>query len=228
MKKILSFITIIVLSSQGHTASDLEKKLDSLNIPTDKVTPLVSKENLTAINGRYSPLNKRHEVTFLGANNFTADTHMDTKQLGASYRFHLNSRWSFGLKYSEYKNKLTDAGEKLFKTKTILPDSDFAIKSSEGFVNFNTVYGKLRLTQKTIVYFDQYISIGYGKVALESGEVQMYSTDLGFSFWFGKHLSTRVGLKNEFYEQKRLVGSRNVQNAMGYLEFGYLFGGKTI
>ncbi|MFT6630173.1 MAG: outer membrane beta-barrel protein [Bacteriovoracaceae bacterium] len=223
MKKILG-ISIVLVSLSGFATSDLEKKLDSLNIPSDKVTPLVSEENLISVNSRYSSLNKRNEITLIGANNFNADSHMDTKQIGATYRFHINSRWSVGARYTEYQNKLSAAGDKLFEKQNLLPDSDFAVKSTDGFINFNTVYGKLRLTSNTIVYFDQYVSLGYGKVALSQGEAQMYTADLGFAFWLGKHASSRIGVKNELYEQHKLNGADNVHNAMGYIEIGYLFG----
>jgi len=228
MKKLL--LVTLLMSSFSYAEeskpakSDLENKLESLNIPSDKVTPVVSEEKLYAVNERYSSLNKRHEFTMFGANNFNADSHLTTTMTGATYRFHLNGKWSVGARYSEYFNKLSSAGEKLFEDQKLLPDTDYAIKSSEGFLSFNTIYGKLRFTKDTIVYFDQYISLGYGNIQLAKDETQMYSVDLGFAFWLGKHMSTRIGVKNESYTQNKVKGSQNVHNAMGYLEFGYLFG----
>jgi outer membrane beta-barrel protein len=225
MKKLLS-ITILLSCVSAFSAdvdkSDLEKKLDSLNIPSDKVTPLVTEENLYVINDRYSSLYRRHEFTFMGARNFNADSHLETEQISVSYRMHLNSRWSFGARYSEFYNELSASGKQLYKDKSLLPDSDYAIKSSEAFVNFNTVYGKLRLTKDTIVYFDQYIALGYGTISLARGDAPQYTVDLGFSFWVGKHLSARTGMKNELYVQKKLNGESNVNNMMGYFEIGYL------
>lgn len=228
MKKLFIGLSIFAVSLSVYSEADLEKKLDSLNIPTDRVTPLVSKGQISSVNSRYSSLNKRVELTLIGANNFTADSHMDTKLVGATMRLHLNSRFSFGGRYSEYLNELTDSGQRLFETKQILPDTDYAIKSSEGFLNINTVYGKFRLTKSKIVYFDHFVSLGYGKMALANGEVQMYTADTGFSFWFGKNASARVGVKNEFYDQAKLNGKEAVHSAMGYLEIGYLFGGTKI
>ncbi len=227
MKRILT-LALCSISLNSFASDDLSKKLEALSIPSEKVTPLLTEDELIAVNGRYSSLNKRHEVTFSGANNFTADSHMETKQISATYRFHINSNWSIGARYSEYENKLSGAGEKLFDEQKILPDADFAIKSSEGFVNYNTVYGKLRLTKSTIVYFDHYVSLGYGTVALGNGEAQTYIGDTGLAFWIGKHASLRTGLRNEFYRQKKLNGPENVHNGMGYIEFGYLFGGTKI
>jgi hypothetical protein len=119
---------------------------------------------------------------------------------------------------------LTIAGQRLFEDKKILPDTDYAFNGQELFVNYNTIYGKLRFTQNTVVYFDQYISLGAGKIKLASGPTNLAFLDLGFSFWHGAHLSTRVGFKNEFYKQTKLGGVEQVHNGVGYFELGYLFG----
>ncbi len=227
MKSMKIIGTIFLLTSSTYVFSqsqELEKKLDALNIPEDKVHAVLSDDQLYVVNERYSSLKNRHEITLMGANNFTADSHLSTKQTGFSYRYHLNADWSFGARYTRYSNKLTTAGQNLFDSQKILPDSDYALNGQELFVNYNTIYGKLRWTEDTIVYFDQYISLGAGNVKLSSGKTNLYFADLGFSFWLGKHMSARFGVKNELYTQSQRSGERNVHNANGYLEFGYLFG----
>lgn len=224
-KKLL--IACTLLSGQALYAqenNELEKKLDALNIPDDKVTTVLSEDKLYIVNTRYSSLVNRHELTLQGGNNFTADSHLSTQQTALSYRYHLNSDWSAGARYSRYSNKLTSAGKRLFDDKKMLPDTDFALDSQELFVNYNTIYGKLRWNADTVVYFDQYIALGGGKIKLASGKKNLAFADLGLSFWLGNHMSTRVGFKNEFYQQKQLTGSRNIHNGVGYIEFGYLFG----
>lgn len=221
---IAGIIASSALSVSAAPKSDLSKKLESLNIPSDKVTPLVSEEKLYVVNKRYSSLTNRHELSFAGGNNFNADDHLSSTMVAAAYRYHVNSDWSVGARYSEYQNELSGSGKKLYDDRKLLPDSDYALKGSEVFVNYNTIYGKLRLTSDTIVYFDQYISLGYGTIALANGETQNYIADLGFSFWIGKHMSARVGAKNEFYQQQKMNGDSNVHAVQGYLEFGYLFG----
>ena len=223
-KIVLIFLVIASSTLAAQEMTELEKKLDALNIPDDKVTTVVSDDKLYIVNTRYSSLVNRHEVTLQGANNFTADSHLSTQQAALAYRYHLNSDWSFGLRYTRYTNKLTGAGQKLFEDKKIVPDTDFAKNSKELLVNYNTIYGKLRWSNETVVYFDQYVSLGGGKIALASGDTNLYFADLGFSFWIGNHMSSRIGLKNEFYEQTQLSGARSIHNGVGYIEFGYLFG----
>lgn len=222
------FITCLLLSGQTlfaqESSSELEKKLDALNIPDDKVTSVLSEDKLYVVNTRYSSLVNRHELTLQGANNFTADSHLSTQQVALAYRYHINSTWSAGLRYNRHTNKLTSAGQKLFEEKKTLPDTDYALNSKELFVNFNTIYGKLRWSENTVVYFDQYVALGAGKIKLASGDTNLGFLDLGLSFWLGNHMSSRVGFKNEFYKQKQLSGVRNIHNGVGYIEFGYLFG----
>ncbi len=202
----------------------LDEKLDDLLLPDDKVTPVLSQDKFYIINQRYSSLINRHEVTLQGAHNFTADSHLDVKQSALTYRYHLNSRWSFGLRYNYYTNKLTTTGEKLLQDRQIVPDQDFAYNSQEIFATFNTIYGKLRWSSDTVVYFDQYISLGGGQIELASGKTNHGLLDLGLAFWVGQNFSLRTGLKNEFYNQNQLNGTQFMHNAMGYMEIGYLFG----
>ncbi len=233
MKYFLLACTLLITSTFANTSGDsasapgdrpLDKKLDDLLIPDDKVTPVLSEDKFYVVNTRYSSLINRHEFTLQGAHNFTADSHLDVKQAALSYRYHLNSKWSFGLRYSRYTNELTSAGQRLFDDKQIVPDQDFAYNSQEIFATYNTIYGKLRWSADTVVYFDQYISLGVGQIELASGKTNNGLLDLGLAFWLGKNASMRVGLKNEFYNQQQLSGERLMHNAMGYLEIGYLFG----
>ncbi len=221
---ITSFIALSCTVAMAEEKSELEKKLDSLSIPDDKVTSVLSEDKLYIVNTRYSSLVNRHELTLAGANNFTADSHLSTQQAALAYRYHINSNWSAGLRYTRYTNELTNAGKRLFDDKKMLPDTDYALNAQEAFVNYNTIYGKLRWNENTVVYFDQYIALGGGKIKLASGKTNLAFADLGLSFWIGNHMSSRVGLKNEFYKQTQLSGSRNIHNGVGYIEFGYLFG----
>jgi outer membrane beta-barrel protein len=222
MKKLLVLISFITFGSLY--AEELENKLDDLLIPDDKVTPVLSKDELFIVNTRYSSLVNRHEFSLLGAHNFTSDSHLDVKQTAVAYRYHLNSKWSFGLRYNRYTNDLTAAGQTLFDKEKIVPDQDFAFNSQEIFATYNTIYGKLRWSSSTIVYFDQFVSLGGGQIELASGKTNHGFVDLGLAFWIGNHTSMRVGIKNEFYNQQQITEERLMHNAMGYLEIGYLFG----
>ena len=225
MKKLITGLTLLSSTMTfAQSSTELEKKLESLSIPDDKVTTVLSEDKLYVLNNRYSSLVNRHELTIAGANNFTADSHLVTQQAAMAYRFHINSKWSLGARYTRYTNKLSSAGQTLFNNRSILPDTDYALNGQELFVNYNTIYGKLRWSENSVVYFDQYLSLGGGKVKLSSGDKNLVLADVGLAFWLGNHGSARIGLKNEFYQQAQLSGTRNIHNGIGYIEFGYLFG----
>lgn len=220
----LLLLAFPLTSVSAEKPTGLEQKLDELNIPDDKVTPVLSKDNLYIVNTRYSSLTNRHEVGLQGSHNFTADSHLDVKQVSASYRYHLNSKWSFGARYNYYTNELTSAGQRLLDDQKIVPDQDFAFNSQEVFATYNTIYGKLRWSADTVVYFDQYFSLGVGQIELASGKTNHGLLDVGLAFWLKKHGSFRVGVRNEVYNQTQLNGEVLKHNAMGYLELGWLFG----
>jgi len=224
MKKII--VGLALLSSFGLMAKEanLENKLDDLRIPNDQVSSVISQDQLFAINMRYSSLVNRHELSVAGGNNFTPDSHLTTRQLSGSYRYHLNSTWSFGLRYQKIYNELSSAGEKLFDDKSIVPDSDYALSSLEGFANLHTFYGKMRINSSNVIYFDNYITLGVGQIELAESTERLFTADVGFAFWLGKHMSTRIGMRNELYSQNQITGRRNIHNAIGYVEVGFLFG----
>ena len=179
MKKLVIGLTLLSSTvALAQSSSELEKKLESLSIPDDKVTTVLSEDKLYVLNNRYSSLINRHELTVAGANNFTADSHLVTQQAALSYRYHINSKWSLGARYTRYTNKLSSAGQILFNNKSIIPDTDFAMNGQELFVNYNTIYGKLRWSEDSVVYFDQYISLGGGKVKLSSGDKNLALADI--------------------------------------------------
>lgn len=227
MHKIL-VITLVMFSTNIIASTSLEDKLKKLSIPDDKITPLISEDKIYVVNTRYSSLTNRHELLVSGANDFMAEGHLVTKQASIAYQYHLNPKWSFGLRMTNYFNELSEAGKLLFKKNAILADTDFALKSNELFTSYNTIYGKVRFSKDRVVYFDQYISLGLGKVKLKSQEQNMGIVDLGLSFWIGKNMSFRTGLKNEFYSQQQISGEKDTHNAMGYVSFGYLFGKGTL
>lgn len=224
----LKFVLLILVSINLYAENSVENKLDKLNIPSHRVSPLISKDKLYVVNKRYSSLVKRHEINLSGANDFAAEGHLITRQVTASYQFHLDSKWSFGLSRTNYYNELSKAGKTLFENKQILSDSDYAYSSTQVFTSFNTIYGKVRFAKDSVVYFDQFVSLGIGKVDLKSGSQNLATLDLGLAFWIGKNYSFKTGLKNEFYTQRQLSGETDVHNGMGYVSFGYLFGGNSI
>ena len=222
----MKILFLALFFSATAVASDsITKSLEALNIPDNQISPTISQDKIFVLNTRYSSLTNRHEASLSGGNNFTAPSHMESRSAGLTYRYHINPKWSVGLRHTEYYNDLNKSGKTLLSQKSLIPDSDFAKSSNEIFGGYNLFYGKMRMTQKTVIYFDQYVALGAGKIDLASGSTNMGLLDLGVAFWIGNHMSARIGVKNEFYQQTLIDGDQaTVHNANGYVEFGYLFG----
>ena len=47
--------------------------------------------------------------------------------------------------------------------------------------------------------------------------------DLGFAFWFGQHVSVRLGMKDYYYREDRALSQGYSHNVHGYLQTGYIF-----
>jgi outer membrane beta-barrel protein len=221
--------TIIFLSSltfaTGAGATQLESDLSSLAIPSDRGAVSVAKDKLYAIQGRYAPLSRRHELALSLGKNFNQDGHLDSNQWGGLYRYHINDSWALGLNHFRMNNELSASGQKLLDDKGVIPDRDYIKSQTDVMAEYNLFYGKLRFNMNQVTYFDQYIALGAGQVELGRGTATAAVADIGLAFWLGKKGSARMGVKNDFYKEENLNGSTNVHNMVGYFAFGYLLGG---
>ena len=76
-----------------------------------------------------------------------------------------------------------------------------------------------------VFYFDQYVGLSGGLLESRRGSKPTAGIDVGISFWAGKKMSLRTGLKNNFFEEQNGLGEKALsRNLVGYLSFGYFFG----
>lgn len=216
---------ILLLVSCGASAAKLESELSSLAMPADRGAVSIAKDKLYSVQSRFTPLGNRHEFALSGGKNVNQDGHLNSNQFGAMYRYHLNNSWSLGANFFKVNNTLSSSGEKLLNEKGVIPDRDYVKHQIDVMAEYNLFYGKLRFNMEQVTYFDQYISFGVGQVALGNGDTTAAIVDTGLAFWIGKNMSARMGLKNDFYKEENFNGSTNVHNMVGYVAFGYLFGG---
>jgi len=227
MKK-LFLLSVVLLASSAFantsSSSPLEAELNSLAVPSDR--SMVSTDKLYSIQSRLFPLKNRHELGLIGGKNLNQDGSINSNQFGGLYRYHLSDKWAVGLNYFKVNNELSPAGKKLVNDKGVLPDRDYVKSQTDVVAEYNLFYGKMRFDLDRVVYFDQYWDVGVGQVALGRGNSTAVVVDAGIAFWFGKMMSARMGLKNDFYNEKSLSGgSTSVHNMVGYLSFGILLGG---
>lgn len=211
----------VVPQATPKAGLSLEDQLKELN--SGNQAPMVSREKLYAVQERYLPLRHKSEVTLGGAMNLTGNSFLRTQQVALGYRFHFNDRWSMGLSHAFVFNQFTTGADNLKTADGAVPHVPYASSRSDMMVEYHVFYGKFRWSVDTVSYFDQYIAIGPGIVAMNNGVVGAAVADIGFAFWLGKWGSARVGLKDYFYNEAYRSGSTASQNVHAHLDMGYLF-----
>jgi outer membrane beta-barrel protein len=226
MKYTLTVLTLLcILGVSAAFADDaLDLQLRSLNIPSNEA-PAVSTEKLYSVQSRYVPVDDRSEISIGFGKNFSADSFITSQQMNAQYRFHLNDKWHLSLGGSYVFNSLSDAGQRLLDMQQLLPDVAYVKYRANALVGYNLFYGKFRVSLDQVFYFDQYIAVGPGMVGMNTGNSGAAVGDIGFVFWMGRKYNAQLGLKDYYYNQKRVLTSGSVNDMVGHLDIGILLGG---
>ena len=204
------------------SGESLEDQLKALQVPADKAPVGVSSEQLYSVQTRNSPLGGRLEVTLGGGTNLSGTNAITSRQAQGGLRFHFSDRWSLGATYGMVFNELSSAAQKLLDQQGIIPDIPYAKSRADLTVGFNTFYGKLRWGMESVTYFDQFINLGMGEIALNTGTVNAGVVEAGFVAWLGKWGSLRLSVKDYIYQERSGESQRIVNDWHGMVNFGVL------
>lgn len=226
MKSSLLVLVAMVLISPARAATEsLEDGLKALELPANQAPAEVSQEKLYSVQGRYSPLRLRHELSVHGSLGIVGgDGLISSQELGGTYRFHLSDRWHLGLSGTYVFNQLTGSANRLIAEEGVIPDVSYAKWRTDLTAGFHTFYGKFRITMDTVLYFDHYIAAGAAWQSLSTHDGLAGVLDTGFVFWFGKHWSVRAGLKDYLFEERRVAGNGFAQNLNFHMDVGFVLG----
>lgn len=233
MKKTLAILIGLALlpsalhAAEGPTsqAASLEEQLNALGTPGNEAPAGLTGEQLYAVQTRYAPMQYRHEFSIGGGTNFSGDGFLRTANVDASYRFYLSNRWFLGLTGNYVFNSFTKAGQALVENDSLVADVAVTKYRADLSLGYHLFYGKFRVSMDEVFYLDQYVALGPGIVVQDTRNSWAGVADVGLALWFGRNFSMHVGVKDYiFYEQRRLTGSL-VNNFVGYLQAGYVFGG---
>lgn len=205
----------------------LEDQLSDLETPGNQAPAGVTSERLYAVQNRFAPLRHRHEFNLGGAGNFSANAFLNSRSIEGAYRFYLSDRWYLDLAGSFVFNDFTREGEWVQKTFNRPPDVAVVKYRADLGLGYHLFYGKLRFTMDHVVYFDQYVALGPGLIVLDmaGGNKPAGVLNAGIAFWFGQNFSLRLGMKDYIFNEQRQISSSWVNNFVGYLQAGYVFGG---
>jgi outer membrane beta-barrel protein len=217
---IVALSLFLSLPAQAATSS-LEDDIKGLDV--EGAAPAqITKEKLYSIQSRSSPLRKHLEILVGFGENFTGDSFLASEQVGAELQYHVTDDWSVALAYNQVFNKFKDAADNMLVADGLLPDVDFVRSRQELRVQYNLFYGKFRFTKDSVLYFDQYVSLGFAQNELGSGSSPGPVGDAGFAFWISDWGSLHLGVKDYYYEEKSRLSSGSHHNIHGYVQAGYL------
>ena len=219
------FIFLVFFVSLAQ-AADIMKDFDSLggnDVLINRARLLQPDKQIKVVQDRIVDLNMRSEVSLGYGNVFGGDAYLQTQMLLFNYFFHFNPRWSLGFSYFDAYNKLNKEGYFLLHVDELVPDVDQPDFGYELMGNFSPVYGKMNMFDLGIVHFDVYLIGSYGRINLKSGNTGLLSVGGGLGLWVSRHLSTRLELRQRFYEAQRFTGPIDMKTTLASFTFGYLF-----
>ena len=239
MKKlILSTLLFPVFAMAAPApAASQEADFDSLGgnkVILDRAKALAPEQSVTVIQNRAVSRTNRVEISPEFSGSFGGEAYSKTKSVGMKVNYHINPRWSLGLKYNTSFNTLTPEGEASVnraiadyeanpgKPDMPFPQLDYQKSEMMALVNWYPFYGKMNMMDKGIAQFDVYGIGGLGQVQLSSGAKSSYTAGLGVGFWLNKNISTRAEMRYQNYKAKYFDGERNLDLAIASFQVGWL------
>lgn len=160
------------------------------------------------------------------------DSYYETSNLGLQYDFHLNTRFSLGLRYQMNFNKLTPEGKRVYdraeqmaaanNNNYVVPDLDQPLSTALATISFYPVYGKVSWFESTVSYFDFYVMAGGGQTQLKNGSSPLLTGGLGMGMWWNQYLTSRFEARYQTYEDQIFTGKRRIEGAVATFTMGLL------
>lgn len=225
------------VKSQSQTAKrvDVEKDLDTLggnDALLEKATALDPENRSRIVQKRIVDRDLRLELGVNYGGVAGGDPYLKTQNIGGAVDFHINPRWSFGLRYLDYGNDLTSEGARMLTDARarydqggrtyVIPDIDYPIQSAMAVVDFYPIYGKTNLLDMAIAQFDMYLLAGGGQIQLSSGWTSIYTAGAGIGFWIGQHMTIRTELRYQNYKDQIITGPRTINGIVGTAGIGFM------
>ncbi len=229
MRSLALVVTIgSILTVASVLAADeatLEEQLQTLAIPENELAGEIPKEQLYAVQSRFSPLKGRFETSVGGAYTLAGERFLNSSDIHGALRYHLSDRWNLALTGSYVFNTMSESAANLFQEYGRFPDIAYAKSRVDLTVGHHLFYGKFRLSMEQTLYFDYFVALGAGRVDLNTGSQFAAVASTGFAFWLGKHWSSRLGVETYVYNEQRVLSRGLVEHLMSHLDIGYVFGG---
>lgn len=176
--------------------------------------------------------NLRLELGMLYGGLIGGDSYLRTQTVGAAIDFHINPRWSVGLRYYDFGNNLTAEGERMMSQARAakaagqtgqFTDVDYPLNATMAVVNWYPIYGKTSFMDIGVTQFDIYLLGGGGQINLDKGSSTIYTAGAGVAAWLTKHLALRLeGRYQNYSDRPEGAGTRSLDSGVGSLGLGWI------
>ncbi len=229
-------VLVLVMLAPLMSSADIMEGFDSLggnDVLLDRAKSLNPEAEIRVVQDRIVPRRWRHEFNVGYSNFIGGDSLVNTQSVNFDYHIHINPRWSVGAKYLKTYNGLSNEGEALVGTggelkdrlkddEAIIPELDEPTQGYLGVLNYYPIYGKLNMFNSGIVHFDVYLTLGYGQMELQSAASETYTVGGGVGFWISNHLTSRLELRQQFYDSERFTGKQQMNMTIATFSMGYM------
>lgn len=161
-----------------------------------------------------------------------ADSYVDTANWGAQIDYHINPRWSLGVRYYDSRNQLTNEGKRVYedaKAKQAanlphtFPDIDYQLSSYMAVVNWYPIYGKVSWLESSVSQFDFYFVAGGGQTKLNSNTTSpIYTGGAGVGIWWNNRITSRLEVRYENYKDQVVSGKRSIDSVVAQIGIGFM------
>ncbi len=227
---------ILFFLSPSFVFADLLEDIDSLggnDVLLERARKLNPEKSVYIVQDRIVNRASRSEVGFEFSGVAGGDAYVSTKNLGLNYTFHINPRWSLGLRGQYIFNKLSPEGraavdyakrvvDETNKSLELIPDIDYPKLAGYVVTNWYPIYGKMNLYDLGIIHYDVYFLLGGGHLSLKNGHTLGIMSGMGFGLWVSQHLSSRLELRYETYRARPISKPKRMHLTTFGFSMGYL------
>lgn len=233
MKLLLALSFLASVAAHADIGNDFDS-LGGNKIILEKAKALNPEINTSIVQDRTVSRRNRWELTTEVAGSFGGDTYVETLNAAINVHYHINPRWSLGLRYAKDFNKLTAEGTALIdqaqreyaedpeNPRALIPNIDYPKEEQMALINWYPIYGKMNLLDKGVAQFDVYALVGAGKVQLNSSNQSTYTAGGGFGIWWNQKFSTRLEMRYQNYKAQYFQGEQNMHVAIASMQMGWL------
>lgn len=204
---------------------------EALYMKAKALNPQVESE---VVQNRFIKRSNRIEFAPEVASVFGGDSYNQASNMGMNVHYHINPKWSVGVKYSHFLNKLTPEGlamiEKAKQAAEANPEApDFLYPQvisprTEllGMVNWYPIVGKLSFGSWGVAHFDTYLTAGYGTIELSNGVSPSASLGLGLGFWLNPNVTTRLEYRTQQHTAQYYTKTQEMLTSTASLQVGWM------